>query len=148
MNNNEQVDMDNLELASMSSRIKSFIIDDILITCVLVLMFWEQIEVNNGNFAAIMNILNVNLLPVIVVKLIYQWFFIWYYGATLGKMAAKIKVVDYYNFGRISPFNALLRSFGRIISEMFFYVGFIVAFFNDGRQTFHDRIGKTLVVNA
>jgi uncharacterized RDD family membrane protein YckC len=31
---------------------------------------------------------------------------------------------------------------------MFFYIGFIFAFFNDGRQTFHDKIGRTLVVNA
>ena len=88
------------------------------------------------------------LVPVIVLKFIYQWFFVWYYGATLGKMAVKVKVIDYNTFGRVSPFNALVRSLGRIISEQFFYVGFIVAFFNEGRQTFHDIIGKTLVVNA
>lgn len=145
---NNQVDMEKLELAPMRSRIKAFIIDDILITLVVAIMFWEQINSSGGDLITVLNILNTNLVPIIVLKFTYQGFFIWYYSATLGKMAAKIKVVDYDNFGRVSPLNSIIRSFGRIISEMFFYVGFIVAYLNDGRQTFHDKIGRTLVINA
>jgi uncharacterized RDD family membrane protein YckC len=44
--------------------------------------------------------------------------------------------------------SSILRSIGRIFSEMFFYVGFLIGFFNDGKKTFHDLTGKTLVVNA
>jgi uncharacterized RDD family membrane protein YckC len=31
---------------------------------------------------------------------------------------------------------------------MFFYAGFLIGFFNDGRKTFHDITGRTLVVNV
>ena len=44
--------------------------------------------------------------------------------------------------------SSIFRSFARILSEMFFYIGFLFSLFNDGRQTFHDKIGRTLVVNV
>ncbi len=148
MENNNNIDTDNLELASYNNRIKAFIIDDLLITFVVTIMLWDQIVQAGDNYALMLGLLNQYAMPVLVLKFIYQTFFIWYYGATLGKMAAKIKVIDYDQFGRVELKYAMVRSFGRIISEMFFYIGFIIGFFTDGRQTFHDKIGKTLVVNA
>ncbi|XPV80847.1 MAG: RDD family protein [Halarcobacter sp.] len=62
-------------------------------------------------------------------KFIYQTFFVWYYGATIGKIIAKMKVVDFNNFGRVNIFTAMTRSVFRFFSEMFFYFGFIFAFF-------------------
>lgn len=147
-NNSNNQDINNLELASMNSRIKAFIIDDLLITFVVIIMLWDQISQTGDDIAALLIILNQYAIPVLVLKFIYQSFFVWYYGATLGKMAAKIKVIDYYHFGRVSFTSAMIRSFGRIISELFFYIGFLIGFFNDGRQTFHDKIGRSLVVNV
>ena len=148
MENNNNIDTDNLQLASYNDRIKAFIIDDLLITFVVTIMLWDQIVQAGDNYALMLALLNQYAMPVLVLKFIYQTFFIWYYGATLGKMAAKIKVIEYDQFGRVELKYAMVRSFGRIISEMFFYIGFIIGFFTDGRQTFHDKIGKTLVVNA
>jgi uncharacterized RDD family membrane protein YckC len=88
------------------------------------------------------------VMPLIFLKFVYQALFTWYYGATVGKIVTKIRVIDANNWGRVSIFSAILRSIGRIFSEMFFYVGFLIGFFNDGRKTFHDFTGKTLVVNA
>lgn len=87
-------------------------------------------------------------MQVLVLKFLYQTFFIWYYGATVGKIVAKVRVIDYDNYSRVNLLQAALRSFARILSEMFFYIGFVFAFFNDGKQTFHDKISKTLVINA
>ena len=143
-----QVDIDNLELASSRSRIRAFIIDDLAITLIVMLMMWDQISASNGDFVIILTLLNGAFLQVISLKFIYQTFFIWYYGATVGKMISKIKVIDFDNFGRVSLFNAILRSMGRILSEMMFYIGFIIAFFTDSKQTFHDKMGRTLVVNT
>ncbi len=150
MNQNEKsnIDTDNLELASMRSRIKSFIIDDLLITLLVLIMFWDQVNGSNGDFLQIMIILNQAVWEVMLLKFIYQTFFIWYYGATIGKIVAKIRVIDYDNYGRVTLINAMVRSASRILSEIFFYIGFIVANFNDARQTFHDKFAKTLVVNA
>lgn len=148
MQNNQEVDINNLQLASTGSRIKAFVIDDLSITLIVMLMLWDQIAAAQGDLIAISSLMNSAFIQIIVLKFVYQTFFIWYYGATIGKIVAKIKVIDYDNFGRVGFGAALLRSAGRIISEMAMFVGFLFAFFTESRQTFHDKLGKTLVVNA
>lgn len=142
------INAENLELASMGSRIKAFIIDDLSITLVVLILLWERVEATNGDFIAIMTLMNSAFFQIIVIKFLYQTFFIWYYGATIGKLIAKIKVIDFDHFGKVSLLNSALRSTGRIVSEMIFYVGFILAYFTDSKQTLHDKLGKTLVVNV
>ena len=139
---------DNLELASMTSRVKAFVIDDLLISLVFVILFWENITSSDGELINMLIIMNEHVMQVLFLKFIYQSFFVWYYGATIGKIFAKIKVIDYNNYNKVSLTSSLIRSFTRIFSEMFFYIGFIFVFFNDGKQTLHDKVGKTLVVNA
>ena len=143
-----QSNTEDLQLASMRSRAKAFIIDDLSITLVVFLLLWDKISIANGDMVSIMVIMNEAFEQIIILKFIYQTLFIWYYGATIGKMIAKIKVIDYENFGKVSLTNAILRSMGRILSEMIFYIGFIIAFYSDSKQTFHDKIGKTLVVDV
>ncbi len=144
----DKVDTENLQLASIKSRIKAFVIDDLSITFVVFLLLWDKISLANGDLLAIMIVMNEAFLQIIVLKFLYQTFFIWYYGATIGKIIAKIKVIDFDNFGKVSLINSAVRSFGRIISESFFYIGFMIAFYTNSKQTFHDKFGKTLVVDA
>ena len=138
-----------LELASMRSRALAFVIDDLLVTFIVLIIFWDNIIAVSQNMEAMMYLMKTDLvMPLITLKVLYQAVFVWYYGATVGKIVAKIRVIDTNHWGRVSFFSALLRSIGRIFSEMFFYVGFLIGFFNDGRKTFHDFTGRTLVVNA
>ncbi len=139
---------DNLQLASLRSRIKAFVIDDLSITLIVFLLLWDKISSANGDLVNIVIIMNEAFIQIIVLKFIYQTFFIWYYGATIGKIIAKIKVIDFDNFGKVSLLNAAIRSFGRIISESIFYIGFLIAYYTNSRQTLHDKFGKTLVVDA
>ncbi|MEA2049323.1 MAG: RDD family protein [Campylobacterota bacterium] len=145
---NNDIDVDNLKLASMRSRIKAFIIDDLSITLIVMVMLWDKISLANGDLMTIMLLMNEAFFQIVVLKFIYQSFFIWYYGATIGKLIAKIKVIDFENYGRVSLMNSILRSFGRILSEAIFYIGFLFAYYTDSRQTFHDKFGKTLVIDA
>ncbi|MFA7083660.1 MAG: RDD family protein [Arcobacteraceae bacterium] len=151
MNDNEQIknqgNVNNLELASMRSRIKAFVIDDILITLVFILLYWKNFT-QTDDMTVMLTIMNEGVYQILLIKFIYQGFFIWYYGATLGKIFAKIRVIDYNHFGRVSFFSAFMRSFFRLFSEMFFYIGFVFAFFNDSKQTMQDKLARTLVVNA
>mgnify|MGYP001114456848 CR=1 FL=1 len=147
MLNNTNINND-LQLATIGSRIKAFIIDDILITLLVLLIYWETLASSGGDLNTVLIIMNEFVLQVLVLKFVYQTFFVWYYGATIGKYFAKVKVIDYNDFSRVTLFQSALRSFGRILSEMFFYIGFVFAFFSDGRQTFHDKISKTLVIDA
>ena len=149
MNNKfEQIDTDNLQLASMKSRVKAFVIDDLSITLLVIIILWDKIATTNGDLVATMMVMNEAFIQVVILKFIYQSFFIWYYGATIGKLISKIKVIDFENYGRISLINSCIRSAGRIISEAVFYLGFFLAYYGQSRQTFHDKFGKTLVVDA
>lgn len=138
----------NLELATTRKRAVAFVIDDFLVTAIITLMYWDLISTNANSVMSVLVIMNENVWQILFFKFIYQAFFVWYYGATVGKILMKIRVIDFNHFGRVSIFSAIARSIFRILSEMFFYIGFIFAFFTDGRQTFHDKLGRTLVVNA
>ena len=146
--NNENIDINKLELASNKSRLKAFVIDDLLITFITILLLWDNIQNAKGDLEAVAMIMNSAFIQIVIIKVIYQSYFIWYYGATLGKMAAKIRVIDFENFGKISFAQSVLRSSARIISESLFYLGFILAMYTKSKQTLHDKIAKTLVVNA
>jgi uncharacterized RDD family membrane protein YckC len=138
-----------LQLASMRSRATAFVIDDLLVTVIIMVIFWDNIMAVSQDLNAMMFLMKTELvMPLIILKFLYQTLFIWYYGATVGKIVTKIRVIDAQSWERVSIMSSILRSIGRIFSEMFFYVGFLIGFFNDGKKTFHDLTGKTLVVNA
>ena len=139
----------NLQLASMRSRALAYLIDDLLVTIIIMMIFWESISVVSEDMDAMMYLLKAELVtPLIILKILYHTFFVWYFGATIGKIVVKIRVIDANSWGRVSMFSSFLRAVGRIFSEMFFYFGFLIGFFNEGRKTFHDITGRTLVVNA
>ncbi len=148
MDQNNNIDINKLELANTRDRATAFIIDDLLITFVALIMLWDQISASNGDFVDVLTILNSAFLQIVLMKLVYQTYFIWYYGATIGKSIKKLRVIDFNHFGRVTFMQALTRSAGRIVSESFFYIGFLIAFYTDSKQTLHDKLGKTLVVNA
>jgi uncharacterized RDD family membrane protein YckC len=66
--------------------------------------------------------------------------------ATLGKMAMGIVVTDMEG-GRISFGRANGRFWSKIISGLFFSIGYIIAGFTERKQALHDLIAATLVVN-
>ncbi|MCF6173268.1 MAG: RDD family protein [Campylobacteraceae bacterium] len=78
----------------------------------------------------------------------YQAFFVWAYGATPGKMLLKIRVISTVDLGNPNMIYSINRSLIRIVSESLFYIGFLWAFTNPKRETWHDKVAKTLVVNA
>ena len=139
---------DNLELATTRSRMLAFVIDDFLVTFIIIAMYWSNIAASGNDLMSVLIVMNEFVWQVLILKFIYQSFFVWYYGATIGKIITKIRVIDYNHLGRVSIATSITRSILRIISEMFFYIGFIFAFFTEGKQTFHDKIARTLVVNA
>ncbi len=66
--------------------------------------------------------------------------------ATLGKMAMGIVVTDMAG-NRISFARANARFWSKILSSMFFYIGYMMAGFTERKQGLHDLIAATLVIN-
>jgi uncharacterized RDD family membrane protein YckC len=76
----------------------------------------------------------------------YETFMIGKYGATLGKMALKIKVVT-ADGGRVTYGRACGRYFAKMLSGFTCLIGYIIAFFDDPqRRALHDHICSTRVV--
>jgi len=66
-------------------------------------------------------------------------------GATLGKMALGLRVVD-LNGNRIGFGKASGRYFGKIVSSAIFGIGYIMAAFTQQKQALHDIMAGCLVL--
>jgi uncharacterized RDD family membrane protein YckC len=82
-----------------------------------------------------------------IIPMLYEVILIGKYGATLGKMACKIKVVT-ADGGRISYARSVGRYFAKLLSSLTCLIGYIIAFFDKPqRRALHDHICNTRVIN-
>ena len=74
MNNIDHSNTDDLKLASMKSRVKAFVIDDLSITLLVIIILWDKISSTNGDLMSTMVIMNEAFIQIIILKFIYQAF--------------------------------------------------------------------------
>jgi uncharacterized RDD family membrane protein YckC len=145
-----------LPIASNGKRIWSFIIDDMVINLFLTIIFYEPMsqllsgitEVNEASVMAVNQFIMDNIAVVLAVKVLYHAVLIWQSGMTLGKYLLKIKTVDLASGNTPGFVQAFWRASVRLVSEMFFYLGFIFAFFSPLHQTLHDKLSNCVVIDA
>jgi uncharacterized RDD family membrane protein YckC len=145
-----------LPIASMQKRISAFVIDDIVVSVFFMIIFYDQIANLFSNITTIdqaaieqMNLyISENILIVFAVKVLYHAVLVWQNGMTIGKYIVKIKVIDLNSGERPTMQQAFLRAFIRLASEVFMYLGFIMAFFMPLKQTLHDKLSNCVVVDA
>ena len=75
----------------------------------------------------------------------YEVFFIGKFGATPGKMACSIKVIN-ADGSKVSYLKALGRVFAYFLSGLILGIGYIMAAFDDEKRALHDRICNTRVI--
>jgi uncharacterized RDD family membrane protein YckC len=118
-----------------------------LLSFLLIVALWDSFAAAQTMEEMIV-ITNTFVLEYMAMKIFYQAFFIMHYGASLGKMATKIRVIEIQTVDNPTVLSALNRAIFRVVSEMIFYLGFLWGMVNQTRQTWHDTTAKTLVVNA
>lgn len=138
---------EDLTLATINRRGVALFIDEMLLSFLLIISIWDSF-VNAGSTDEVIALTNSFLLEYMAMKIIYQTFFVMQYGATLGKIVMKIRVLEIENLQNPTFAIALNRAIFRIISELLFYLGFLWGALDPSRQTWHDKTAKTLVVNA
>ncbi len=77
----------------------------------------------------------------------YECIMIGKFGATLGKMACKIKVVR-ADGSPVGYGLAIGRYFAKMLSGITCGVGYIIAAFDDEKRALHDRICNTRVITT
>ncbi len=129
-----------MNYASRLARFFAAVIDNIVVylTAFLGIGLVEQISDFQPNFQAV----------------VITWTFVYFValtaasGATLGKMALGMRVVG-ADGGKVGFGAVVMReTVGKIASALVVMLGFIWILFDDRRQGWHDRIGKTFVVKA
>ncbi len=136
-----------LELASIQKRAMAFFIDEMLLSFLLIIALWSSFS-EAKNVEEMINLTNVYILEYMAMKIFYQAFFVMQYGASIGKIMMKIRVIEIRTGDNPNVISALNRAIFRIISEMLFYLGFLWGMLDPARQTWHDKTARTLVVNA
>lgn len=145
-----------LSIASTQKRIASFVIDDIVISVFIFIIFYDQFSevfsnimvVDQAAIEGINAFISQNIMVIFAVKIIYHTVLVWQNGMTLGKYLMKIRVID-LETGRVPNLpKAFLRASIRIPSEVLFYLGFLMAFFVPLKQTLHDKLSHCVVVDG
>ena len=85
---------------------------------------------------------------IVAIKVIYHTFFVWQYGATMGKMLFKMRVVDQSSFYNLTFLHSLVRAVVRVVSEGVFYLGFLWGVLNPTKQTWHDKASGSIVIDV
>ncbi|TET87931.1 MAG: RDD family protein [Sulfurovum sp.] len=150
-----------LPITNVQKRISAFVIDDLMIALFFLIIFYDQLLVIASHTSGMMSAEEItliqaelrqfsvdNLLVMLSIKILYHTVPVWQNGTTLGKYIMKIRVIDLKTGTRPSLVQAFLRALLRIGSEIFFYLGFIMAFMMPLRQTFHDKLSNCVVVDA
>lgn len=143
----ERFERENITLASIPSRAMAFVIDEVIVSILFIAIYWDKFT-NSANVEQTVILMNTMVMYVMLIKVLYHGFFVWMYGATPGKMVAKIRVIYMYDLDNPSPGQALLRALVRVVSETIFYLGFVWAMLNPKREGWHDKAARTLVVNV
>jgi uncharacterized RDD family membrane protein YckC len=144
---NENGLTDQGQIAVPKKRVGAFIIDDLVVSFLFLIIFWSQISSLN-TVEEINQFLTQNFLVIVTIKVLYHGLLIWQSGMTVGKYFMKIKVVS-MRTGVIPPLHiAMARAILRIVSETFFYLGFLMAFFNPMVQTMHDKLTGCVVIDV
>jgi len=68
-------------------------------------------------------------------------------GGSFGKKAMGLRLVS-EDLGPVTPGQGILRYFMSMVSGMFLFLGYLWVVFDERKQSWHDKVARTLVVRA
>ena len=140
--------MDNdLKYVGFWKRTVAVLVDTFLIILVtLPILIWvygieylNNEHMEKGSFDFIINY----VFPTIAVILLWK-----YYQATPGKMIFKATIVDAKTGGKPTLKQWIIRYLGYFVSLLPFGLGYFWVAFDKKKQSFHDKLAKTLVIQS
>ena len=82
-----------------------------------------------------------------LLSLAYSVWMLSNYSSTIGMMVLKIKITK-ENGKKITYQDAILRYFASILSGIVLLLGYLWMIWDSKKQTWHDKIAKTIVIKA
>jgi uncharacterized RDD family membrane protein YckC len=143
----EKLNREGFTPSSFSKRVYAYSIDELLISLIIFVAFYDKFISVADNMIALLEVTNSMIIYFIILKTAYHTIFIHLYGKTIGKMVARIRTVDIYLLDNPSWWQSFIRAIIRNFDEMFFYLGMLYALTNPFTQTIHDKFSKVVVIN-
>lgn len=143
----ETLAREEIKLAPLWKRFVAFMVDDLLVSMILIGINWDRIMQNAQDTEAMLSIVSSSWAALYVIKLVYHWLFVHFYGASIGKMVVRIRVMEVELLDNPKIGQAFMRSFFRLLSEVLMYLPFLFVFENRIKQALHDKLAKTIVVS-
>jgi uncharacterized RDD family membrane protein YckC len=141
------LDREQLILASKQKRLFAFIIDEVILSIITMFVLWDQLS-GASTYEEMLSTLQPYILYTMAIKVIYHTFFVMQYAASPGKIIMRIQILELSTASSPSFLTSLNRATVRVISELFFYAGFVWGFLDPARQTWHDKTAKTVVIDV
>ena len=144
------LDREGLTLAPLQARVLAYVLDICILSFALSFIFWEE-------FLTLQIALDSSKLPkdmmielvwwVFVFCMVYEVLFSMLYGATLGKVVMKIRIISIDFVDKPSFLRSLSRALLKYVGSNILYLSYLPAFDDVFRRALHDKIPKTLVIN-
>ena len=141
----EKLNRENLKIASIYKRAISMAIDDLLISFLIVIAFYNSF-MSAKTYEEMLIITDELFIYILIAYTLYHWIFVAIYGKTIGKMITKTKVIDIETLDKPNFLRSFIRSLFRNVDEMFFYLGMFYAVVDPLNRAIHDILGKSVVV--
>lgn len=142
-----KLERENIRLASVKKRAFAYVIDEFLMSALFLAIYWDIFQ-NVKTYEETLAVTSNLLVQILALKVVYQAFFTWYYGASIGKIVMKIVCIDTDLLDKPNFKVSLTRALMRVVSENVFFLGCAWALSNPLFQTWHDKLAKTVVVDV
>lgn len=153
--NDEQIqdilDREDIQLASIDKRFIAFLLDSLIVSLVVCLLNFGDLErvsqsMQTKDIEQVILAMGSMLWQMIVLDIIYQWIFVAWYGASVGKILCKIEVVSIDLLDSPSVAKSLLRAILREVSQAVYYIPFVFALGDSFKRTLYDRLCQSIVI--
>lgn len=136
-----------VEYAGFWIRVGAKIIDWIILSVInmIITAVWGFVAVSSAGTSRAVASMAISYILQIAISAAYTTWFLGKYGATLGKMACKIRVITSEG-DNISYLRAFARHFAEWLSGIIIGIGYIMVAFDDEKRALHDRICDTRVI--
>jgi uncharacterized RDD family membrane protein YckC len=141
------LDREELFLASKQKRMAAYLLDELILSVIWLSVIWDSFSGLDSIEDKVL-LINSYILEFMALKIIYHTFFVMQYAASPGKIIMKIRILELSTASSPSFLTSLNRASVRVISELFFYAGFVWGLLDPAHQTWHDKTAKTVVVDV
>lgn len=141
------LDREQLILSTKQKRFAAFMIDEVILSVIWLSVIWDAFSGLESIEDKVL-LINSYVLEFMALKIVYHTFFVMQYAASPGKIIMKIRILDLQIVSNPSFLCAFNRATVRVVSEIFFYAGFIWGLLDPTRQTWHDKTARTVVVDV